>query len=862
MPDLIPFDGELDAVPAAAPVAAAAVPTAAVAAPAAPVALTPFTGTLDPVPAVAPAAAVEPPKPERSVLGEIGHQVGLAGRAVVQGAAALPGMVSDAATGVVNAGLDAYTDARAPTVSELVTGQKEKGFRFEKVSSALGNIMDQTGVAKPENATERVVQDAATGAATALTGAGVAQTVAKAAAGPITKALSSALAAAPGMQAVSGATGAGASGAVREAGGGAVAQGVAGLAGALAPTVVPFAAQAGVRGALRGGEAGRQQVADNIATFEEAAGTTPTLGQATQSRALQGAETGLSNVVGSSGIMVRRGEQQADALAKSVEDLTARLAPTASGADAGEAIARGVANFRDNVRNTQERLYNALDQHIAPEAPINVSNTRAAMEELNAGIDGAPALSKWFKNARIQGLEGAMRSDTEGTAAVLSRPGMEEAAAAVRQPLEAEVLRANAANTRRVDQFRSSLEADAAQAATTNADAVASAAQLRSTLEARAAQIAEENAQRRLLGIKNNTKVPTPQEIADQVKEFQSSRMVPVVKKADIDRQVREFRASNMEPVPTKADIDAHVDDFLKSQVTGRMPYESIKKMRTLVGREMSDANFTSEISRDKWSKLYAALSEDLGVTAKEVGPQAQQAWARANRFTRLASERMEQISSIVNKDAPEKIFKAATSGLADGGTQINRLMKSMPVENRREVAAAVLQRLGRAKPGQQNELGDAFSSETFLSNLANLSPAARKALFNTSGFPGLESKITLMGRMASNRREGSKVFANPSGTARQGAMIGWAAGLGTALATGNSGAVAAALAAPVLARSIAKATTAPSVVRFAARTTQANEAAVPAAIAAAARIPTEAGERPGLRRMREGRAARLSGGS
>lgn len=731
----------LDAPPAgdvAAPAPAAAVPVAPAApAPAALAASAAPAATVEDGPwtkyAGAPAqteapAPVEPPKPDRSVLGELGHQVGLTARAAVQGAAALPGMVSDAATGLVNAGLDAYTDARAPTMSELVTGQKEKGFRFEKVSSALGNIMDQTGVAKPENATERVVQDAATGAATALTGVGAGQAVAQVASGPITKALGSMMAAAPGMQAVSGATGAGASGLTREGGGGAVAQGVAGFAGALAPTAVPFAAQAGMRGALRGGEAGRQRVADNIATFEEAAGTTPTLGQATQSRALQGAETGLSNVVGGSGIMVRRGEQQADALSKSVQDLTERLAPNASGADAGEAIARGVKTFRDNVRTTQERLYNSLDRYIGPDAPITVSNTRTAMQELNAGIDGAENLSTWFRNAKLSSLESSLVADLEKAAQAQAPVG---------------------------------------------------------------------------------------------------------------------WRSSLMNAAPP--DLN-----------TATLPYESIKKMRTLVGREMSDANFTSEINRDKWSKLYAALSEDLGSTAKAAGPQAEQAWTRANTFTRLASERMEQISSIVNKDAPEKIFKSATSGLADGGTQINRLMKSMPVENRREVAAAVLQRLGRAKPGQQNELGDAFSSETFLTNLANLSPAARKALFNTSGYPGLENKVTLMGRMASNRREGSKVFANPSGTARQGAMIGWAAGLGTALATGNSGAITAALAAPVVSNIGARIATSSRIVRGLARPAELSAAAVPTAIEATARVPNGE-ERAGLRRMREARAARIS---
>ena len=742
---------ESDEIIAPAPAPAAALPASAVAVAtpaAAPAAVAaPAVGAdafwakdeiVSPAPAqasapVAPGAArptsppIEQSNPDRSALGAIGHQVGLAARAAVQGAAALPGVVSDAITGPINAGLD------------KVAGEGN-GFRFQKVSSALGNLMDQAGVAKPENATERVVQDAATGAATALTGVGLGQAVAKAA-GPISKAVGNALAAAPAAQVVSGATGGAAAGATREGGGGAVAQTVAGLAGALAPTGVPFAAQAGVRGALRGGEVSRQRMVDNIATFEDAAGTTPTLGQATQSRAVQGVETGLANVIGGSGVMVRKGEAQAAALQKSVQDLTDRLAPNASGADAGEAISRGVNTFRDNVRATQQRLYNALDKHIARDAPITVSNTRTAMQELNAGIDGAENLSAWFRNAKLSDLERSLVADLEKAAQAQAPVG---------------------------------------------------------------------------------------------------------------------WRSSLMNAAPPNLN-------------TATLPYESIKKMRTLVGREMSDANFTSEINRDKWSKLYAALSEDLGTTAKAAGPQAEQAWSRANTFTRLASERMEQISSIVNRDAPEKIFKAATSGLSDGGTQINRLMKSMPVENRREVAAAVLQRLGRARPGQQNEIGDAFSSETFLTNLANLSAPARKALFNTSGFPGLERRIEQMGRMASVRREGSQVFANPSGTARQAGLFGWVAALGSAIATGNSAGIAGAIAVPLGAKLAAKVATSPNVVRFAAGRSEVPQGLAASSIAAASRTgqPTDNGKgaimdggKPFQNRLKAGRVAREQGGT
>ncbi|MNV28528.1 hypothetical protein D3C71_1197210 [compost metagenome] len=563
--------------------------------------------------------------------------------------------------------------------------------------------MDQAGVAKPENATERVVQDIATGVGAAATGVGAGQVLARAAE-PVAAAVGSALAAAPGTQLASAATGAGAAGVTRESGGGAVAQTVAGLAGALAPTAAPFAARAAVRGAIRGGEAGRQEMADRIQTFQQATGETPTLGQATGRRAVQAAETGLSNVVGGSGIMIRRGEAQAEAMQKSVQDLTDALSPNATGADAGAAITRGVNAFKDNVKTVQQRLYADLDRHVPAGTPMGVGRTQTALEALNEGIPGAPNISNFFKNARIGSIERALRADIEEFAALQAPVGMSSTGAA------------------------------------------------------------------------------------------------------------RE---------------------------TGRLPYQAVQKLRTVVGREISDNSLTSDVPRSKWRALYAALSDDLGDAATAAGPQAQQAWARANQYTRTSIQRLEQLESIVNRDAPEKIFKAATTGLAEGGTTINRVMKSMPVENRREVAAAVLQRLGRAKPGQQNEMGDAFSSETFLTNLANMSAPARRALFSSSGFAGLEDRVQQLGAVANMRREGARVFANPSGTARQTALLGWLGTLMTSFATGNPIAIGGALAAPVFAGAGARIATSPQIVQAISQPAQVSAGAGPVAAAAAARLPS-----------------------
>lgn len=680
-------------------------------------------------PAVSPQAA-----PKRSMLDDLGRQLGLTVRAGISGVATIPAMAADAVTGPINAGLDA------------VAG-KGNGFRFQKSGQALDKVMTAAGLPQPENATERVVQDAASSVAGAGGMVGAGKVLANAA-GPVAQGVGNLLSAGPGLQITSAATGAGASGVVRENGGGAGAQIAAGVAGSLAPGFGAAAAKAAMRGALRGGEAGRQQVEKNITIFDQASGATPTLGQATESRAQRATESLLAKTPGGAGVMVDRAQKQMDDMAASVQRLSDELAPGANAANAGEAISRGVKAFKENVKTTQEKLYNALDQHIPAGTPITSAKTQAALADLNSDIAGAPALSKWFKNARIQGIEGGLKSDTTSMEAILSRPGMRQQADTLRKKLEEE-----------------------------------------------AARITAVNAERRVLGM------------------------------------------SNMEQVNTPAQITDEVGKFITAQADGNLPYESIKKLRTLVGRELADNSLVADVPRSKWAALYAALSDDLGEAAKSAGPKAQAAWDRANKYTRLSLERMDQLSGIITKDAPEKVFRAALSSTNEGDTVIKRVMNSLPNSERREVAAAVLQRLGRATAGQQNAMGDAFSSETFLTNISKLSPAARETLFGRTGNAGIQAEIQSMSQMAENIRKGSKVFSNPSGTAQAMTLASLLKAAGLALITGHPISAAAIATSPILPNVVARTVTSPSVVKFAAGQTALSEGAQAAAVGATTRM-------------------------
>lgn len=339
-------------------------------------------------------------KPEpKSFAGEALRQIGLTGRAAVNGVAALPAMLSDALTGPINAGLDAV---RGPG----------NGFRFQRAGAAVNDLMTAAGVPEPEGSTERVVQDVA--AALAGTGSTVgAGKLLEKGSSALAKRVGQILAEGSGLQTVSAATGAGASALTRENGGGEAAQVAAGLLGGVAPSVAQVGAGAAVRGALRGGEAGQKAVADRVAAFR-AAGVEPTVGQATEGRIARATESLLSKAPGGAGVMARFAEKQSDDLAGSIRQLSDDLAPGASAVNAGEAIVRGVNTFRDGVKSLQRKLYETLDQHIPAGTPISVTKTRQALAELNAGIPGAQQTSGLFSNTRIAGIEEALLSDLDG----------------------------------------------------------------------------------------------------------------------------------------------------------------------------------------------------------------------------------------------------------------------------------------------------------------------------------------------------------------------------------------------------------------------------------------------------------------
>lgn len=634
-------------------------------------------------------------KPERSFMGELGHQAGLTGRYAIEGMSALPAMIADAPARIINAGTGLWNMATGGNVS-----------RIKPIAESIPNWLTQAGFPEPETAGERVIGDASRAVAGVGAGLGLGAT--------LPQKLSAALTARPAMQAASAATGGVAGGLTRESGGGPAAQLSAALVGSTVPGLAVNGVPAATRFAFRGGEANLPQIRQNIGDFESS-GTSPTVGQATGGRVARATESILSKSPGGAGPMVAKANDQQSGIGQGLYDLAATLSPKSSATLSGRTIERGISGdggFIDQFKQQQQQLYNALDQHIPSGTRIDVSNTKNALADLNAGIPGAPNVSAFFKNAKIQGIEGALKADTEGLDSILARP-----------------------------------------------------------------------------------------DIPDQLKQLVSG-------------------------VPKK-----EAAEMLSGFVDGKLPYEALKKLRTLVGNEMADSTFASDVPRSKWTRLYAALSDDLGNAAQERGPQATQTWQRANWYTRAGMDRIDALRNIVERaGGPENIFQAATSGTREGATTLRGVMQSLPEDGQKLLSATVIRRLGMAGPGAQNDLGDAFSTNAFLTNWNKLSPEAKTTLFGRFG-PQFASDMDRIARVASNLRQGSQVFANPSGTAQ--VVSAQSAGLTAlgALATGHP-MVAAGVGAGVAGGNIfARLMTNPTVVHWLAESSKVPSTALPVQI-------------------------------
>ena len=218
----------------------------------------------------------------------------------------------------------------------------------------------------------------------------------------------------------------------------------------------------------------------------------------------------------------------------------------------------------------------------------------------------------------------------------------------------------------------------------------------------------------------------------------------------------------------------------------GALPYQALKDLRTAIGEIIADPKVLEDVGTQQLRGLYGALTADMKAAASAAGPAALKAFEEANAFWKAGAEKLEKVIGPLLKRSEIKVEQAFTvleQGGKEGAAYLRQLKSSLSPEEWDIVGAAVLNRLGRAKAGQQDAAGDLFSADTFLTNWNNLADEAKTAFF---GSGRIRSDLDKIAGVAATLRESGRVFANPPNTA--GSLVGQ-----TAIVAG-SGAVPAAI--------------------------------------------------------------------
>jgi hypothetical protein len=337
----------------------------------------------------------------------MGRVAGLTGRALASGVTGLA-RIANSTTGALGLPSFADTGSGVPSVANLMsdapstasnqpyTPQLSDFVHPDKWPQAAQYFADKAGAPTPATPGERIYSKAV-------------EAVPYAALAPE----------APIAGAASAMLGGGASQATAEAGGGPVAQTLAGLAGGL--PVIGAGAAGIARTATRGaGEDAAAAVQARIANAAE--NSVPlTAGQATGSRFLQSAEKASGNLWGG-GPIAATAENQTAAIGSRVSDIVDNLNPGGAAltpTGAGTAINTGVTAAKQSMRQAEQAAYSNVDALVPADHPVDVSGTLDKLDTLATPTPGAAATTGVLVSPKIAQLRDNLASDTAANGGTL-----------------------------------------------------------------------------------------------------------------------------------------------------------------------------------------------------------------------------------------------------------------------------------------------------------------------------------------------------------------------------------------------------------------------------------------------------------
>jgi len=233
----------------------------------------------------------------------------------------------------------------------------------------------------------------------------------------------------------------------------------------------------------------------------------------------------------------------------------------------------------------------------------------------------------------------------------------------------------------------------------------------------------------------------------------------------------------------------AQIAEALESDQSA-LRFNDLRALRTWVREQRAAPSLTQTIDQGSLARLESALTQDIYASAMEIGGEAAaQQLRRVDQFYRAGAQRIQNVlqpfADRTGRGAYDRIVALAREGGRQNSRALQSLRNSLRPDEWREVAATIIDDLGRPTAGNPNALQPgSFSVEQFVTNYAKLSQDGRRILFGGAGREDLAHALDNLAqvagyqkgveRMVNSSRSGvnAQNFGSFAGLANPGTML------------------------------------------------------------------------------------------
>lgn len=200
------------------------------------------------------------------------------------------------------------------------------------------------------------------------------------------------------------------------------------------------------------------------------------------------------------------------------------------------------------------------------------------------------------------------------------------------------------------------------------------------------------------------------------------------------------------------------------------MRFHDIRELRRWVREARDRPGLTQSVDQASLARLEQALTQDIYQSAMDIGGEAAAArLRRVDQFYRAGQNRITRALQAFDpqrtggRQAYERIIALAGDGARQNTRSLQSLRNSLRGAEWREVAATVIEQMGRPTAGAANALeSGAFSVDRFVTAYARLSPEGRRILFGGNGTENLAQALDNLAQVAGYQK-GVEAMANRS---------------------------------------------------------------------------------------------------